>query len=165
MEIIRADEFIRYYQRIKQRSLKVIRIIPEEQLEFRLQEGDFSLGDLARHIILIERDMYHFNLRGQKSRYQGCGPAYGATLDEILKLYERTMEEMIGLLQDQPPSYFQEKCLTPAGNPIRRGKWLRAMIEHEVHHRGQIYLLLRQLGITVPQIFQLSSEEVIDLSE
>ena len=36
---------------------------------------------------------------------------------------------------------------TPADTPITVGKWLRAMIEHEAHHRGQIYLYLGMLGV------------------
>lgn len=40
------------------------------------------------------------------------------------------------------------------------GKWLRAMIEHEVHHRGQIYLMLSVLKVPTPPIFGLTSEEL-----
>jgi len=165
MEIIQSSEFLNYYRRIKQRTLNVIRLTPEDQLGFRLKENSFSLGDLARHIILIERDMYLYNLQGQKSRYKGCGPEFAATLPDIIALYKHTMEQMEELIKDKPAAYFQEKCLTPMGTPLRRWKWLRAMIEHEIHHRGQIYLLLAQLGVEVPQLFQLTSEEVIELSE
>jgi uncharacterized damage-inducible protein DinB len=43
-------------------------------------------------------------------------------------------------------------------------KWLRAMVEHEVHHRGQLYLMLGMVGVATPPIFGLTSEEVRDLS-
>jgi uncharacterized damage-inducible protein DinB len=49
---------------------------------------------------------------------------------------------------------------TPAGTPITAWKWLRAMVEHEAHHRRQLYLLLGMRGVTVPQIFGLPEEEV-----
>jgi hypothetical protein len=39
-------------------------------------------------------------------------------------------------------------------------KWLRAMIEHEAHHRGQLYLMLRLCGVLTPAIFGMTSEEV-----
>ena len=39
-------------------------------------------------------------------------------------------------------------------------KWLRAMVEHEVHHRGQIYMILSLLGIPTPPLYGLTSEEV-----
>jgi uncharacterized damage-inducible protein DinB len=34
------------------------------------------------------------------------------------------------------------------------------MIEHEAHHRGQIYLMLSVLEVPTPPIFGLTSEEV-----
>jgi uncharacterized damage-inducible protein DinB len=39
-------------------------------------------------------------------------------------------------------------------------KWLRAMVEHEVHHRGQLYLMLGMIGARTPPPFGLTSEEV-----
>ena len=34
------------------------------------------------------------------------------------------------------------------------------MVEHEVHHRGQIDLYLSMLGIPTPPLYGLTSEEV-----
>ena len=52
-----------------------------------------------------------------------------------------------------------KKCLTPGGE-LATWKWLRAMVEHEVHHRGQIYMYLGILGVKTPPLFGLTSEEV-----
>ncbi len=43
-------------------------------------------------------------------------------------------------------------------------KWLRPMIEHEVHHRAQIYLTLGMLGVDTPPLYGLTSEEVRERS-
>ena len=58
-----------------------------------------------------------------------------------------------------------KKCQTPAGTPITVWKWLRAMIEHEVHHRGQVYLMLGIIDIRTPPLYGLTSEEVFDRSQ
>ena len=34
------------------------------------------------------------------------------------------------------------------------------MVEHEVHHRGQIYLMLGMLGVETPPLYGLTEEEV-----
>jgi uncharacterized damage-inducible protein DinB len=34
------------------------------------------------------------------------------------------------------------------------------MIEHEVHHRGQIYLILGLLGVTTPPLYGLTEPQV-----
>lgn len=36
----------------------------------------------------------------------------------------------------------------------------RAVLEHEAHHRGQLYFILGLRGISTPPIFGLTSEEV-----
>jgi uncharacterized damage-inducible protein DinB len=64
---------------------------------------------------------------------------------------------IIGALSDAD---LERKCQTPAGVPITTWKWLRAMVEHEVHHRGQIYLMLNMLDVPTPPLFGLTSEEV-----
>jgi uncharacterized damage-inducible protein DinB len=38
------------------------------------------------------------------------------------------------------------------------------MCEHEIHHRGQIYLMLNHLEVPTPPLFGLTSEEVRDRS-
>ena len=54
----------------------------------------------------------------------------------------------------------RRKCTTPAGTPITTWKWLRAMAEHEVHHRGQIYFMLGLLDVPVPPLYGLTEAEV-----
>lgn len=39
------------------------------------------------------------------------------------------------------------------------------MIEHEIHHRGQIYLYLSMLNVETPPLYGLTSEEVFEKSE
>jgi uncharacterized damage-inducible protein DinB len=55
--------------------------------------------------------------------------------------------------------------MTPAGIEITTWKWMRAMIEHEIHHRAQIYTYLGILGITTPPLYGLTSEEVANKSK
>ena len=51
-----------------------------------------------------------------------------------------------------------------AGAKLPVGKWLRLMIEHEIHHRGQLYMALGILGVATPPIYGLTSEQVRERS-
>jgi len=62
------------------------------------------------------------------------------------------------------PEDLQRKCVTPGGTSITVWKWLRSMTEHEIHHRGQIYLYLSMLEIPTPPLYGLTSEEVRERS-
>jgi uncharacterized damage-inducible protein DinB len=70
---------------------------------------------------------------------------------------DQEARDIIGGLDDTD---LARKCQTPAGTAITTWKWLRAMCEHEAHHRGQIYLMLNMLELATPPLFGLTSEEV-----
>jgi uncharacterized damage-inducible protein DinB len=59
-----------------------------------------------------------------------------------------------------PPEALAGKCTTPEGASMTTWKWLRLMAEHEIHHRGQIYLLLNLLLVPTPALYGLTYEEV-----
>ena len=76
----------------------------------------------------------------------------------------RTHNESMVIFGGLTDEDLQKKCVTPDGAPITVWKWLRAMTEHEIHHRGQIYLYLGMLGIDTPPLYGLTSEEVLERS-
>jgi uncharacterized damage-inducible protein DinB len=68
--------------------------------------------------------------------------------------------EIFSRLSDED---LQKKCATPEGSQITKWKWLRLMLEHEIHHRGQIYLYLAILGVPTPSLYGLTSEQARSL--
>src|SRR5262245_19876554 len=160
MEIRSAKQFLDYWDNVRGRTRRVVACIPPDKLEWTYRAGTFTLGDLVRHLATIERYMYAETVTGRPSRYSGCGrelaDGYAAMLEDFDRL-DREAKEIIGRLTD---AELAGKCQTPAGIPIPTWKWLRAMVEHEVHHRGQIYLILNMLEVKTPPIFGLTSEEV-----
>jgi hypothetical protein len=72
--------------------------------------------------------------------------------------------ESVAIFAALSDEQLRAKVETPAGIPITAWKWLRAMVEHEVHHRGQIYAWLGILEIPAPPLYGLTSEEVLERS-
>ena len=159
MEVTRVDLFVEYLDRVHERTHRIVRCIPANQLEWRPAPAKFSFGDLVRHLAGIERFMYAETVHGRPSAYPGHGSDL-AEGDAVLPYYDRLHGESRALFAQLTDARLTEKCLTPAGAPITVGKWLRAMIEHEAHHRGQIYLMLGMIGVPTPPIYGLTSEEV-----
>ncbi|MCB0641890.1 MAG: DinB family protein [Phaeodactylibacter sp.] len=160
-----STEFLKYYLRIKARTRALFPLIPPEKIEWSYRADKFTVGDLIRHLALIERWMYGETIQLRPSRYQGCGPEFAAGYEAIIQLYEDMSVEMVNILEQLTEEDLQRKCPTPGGIELRTWKWLRAMLEHEIHHRGQLYTYLGLLGITPPPIFGLTSEAVIKKSE
>ncbi|MCP3963834.1 MAG: DinB family protein [bacterium] len=165
MEIYTIDSFLKYWSSIRGRTSRVIRAIPPEHLEWTYREGKFTLGDLVRHLAALERWMFAENVQGRPSLYPGHGPELASGHDEVLAYFDRMHEETVAILRSLPDERLRETCETPGGARLAVWKWLRAMIEHEVHHRGQIYLYLGLLDVATPPLYGLTSEEVLARSE
>jgi uncharacterized damage-inducible protein DinB len=104
--------------------------------------------------------MYGETVSGRPSRYPGHDRSLADGLEATLAYYDRLHAESREIFAGLSDEQINGKCLTPAGTPITTWKWLRAMIEHEVHHRGQIYMMLRILNVPTPPLYGLTSEEV-----
>jgi uncharacterized damage-inducible protein DinB len=160
MEFTRADSFLAYFEGIRRRTRQVALLIPEDRLEWAHRPGAFTLGDLVRHLAAIERWMFAENAAGRPSRYPGHGRELAEGKQGVLDYLDRMHAEAVEIIGALSEEQLQAPALTPAGAAMPAWKWLRAMVEHEVHHRGQIYLLLGMLGVKTPPIFGLSEEEV-----
>ena len=78
MIIESIDSFLEYWSSVRGRTLRVVRAIPPEHLEWTYQEGKFTLGDLVRHLAALQRHMFAENFAGRPSRYAGHGPELAA---------------------------------------------------------------------------------------
>lgn len=151
------DPLIDYIDRIRHRTMRVVRCIPPERLEWTYAEGKFTFADLMRHLASIERWMFAENAALRPSRYPGHGRELADGYDAIVDYMQRMHEESMAIFR---AADLTAKTTTPGGASMSVEKWLRAMIEHEVHHRGQIYTYLGILGIETPPLYGLTSEEV-----
>jgi uncharacterized damage-inducible protein DinB len=154
------NEFLEYFEKIRQRTLRVVNCIPPERIEWTYQDGKFTLGDLVRHIATIERYMYAENVQQKQSRYPGHGKELADGYENVLAFLDRLHAESMEIFEHLTEDDLNQKCVTPGGVTITTRKWLRAMIEHEIHHRGQIYLYLAMLEVPTPPLYGLTSEEV-----
>lgn len=160
MEIRNLEKFLDYFEGIHSRTRRVIDCIPPARFDWSAGESRWTFADLVRHLAAIERYMFAENVSGRPSRYPGHGRELAESPAEVLALHERLHAESMALFRALTPEQLEAKCQTPAGTPITTWKWLRAMVEHEVHHRGQIYFMLGLLGIETPPLYGLTSEQV-----
>src|SRR5437867_12285661 len=80
--------------------------------------------------------------------------------DATLAYLRRMHEESMQIFRSLTDADLDKKCATPGGAELRVGKWLRSMVEHEIHHRGQIYVYLGILLIGTPPLYGLTEEQV-----
>ena len=164
MEIRDLSTFLDYLKGFHERTRRVIQYIPPADLEWAPAAGKFSFGDLVRHLAGIERYMYGETVQGKPSRYAGHGRDLADGFGAVIAYYDRLHDESRAIFAGLTDAALVARCTTPAGTPITTWKWLRAMLEHEAHHRGQLYLMLGMRGVKTPPIFGLTEEEVVERS-
>jgi len=164
MEITNIDLFLKYYESVRNRTTRVIERIPPELIDWTPKAGFFTFGDVVRHIAAIERYMFAENATGKWSRYPGCGRELADGYENVKTFFAEKHRETIDMLRGLTAEDLARDSVTPAGTKLATWKWLRAMVEHEIHHRGQMYLMLNLCGVEAPRLYGLTSEEVREKS-
>jgi uncharacterized damage-inducible protein DinB len=160
MEVPTIQPFLHYFATVRERTMRVARAIPPDKIEWTYAPGKFTLGDILRHLAVAERYMWAENVQCQPSRYTTHGKEPAEGYQNVLAFMERLQAESMDIFRGLTDEDLQRKCQTPDHAPITTWKWLRLMVEHEIHHRGQLYLYLAMLGVKTPPLYGLTSEEV-----
>ena len=164
MEIGTIQSFLDYFSKIRERTMRVVACIPPDKIEWRAAPGKFTLGDLARHIATTERNVFAQCACGGQNRYAGCGPELAEGYDGVVRFMERMHGESMNMLKGLTDDQLLQKCKSADGTPMTTWKFLRAMVEHEVHHRGELYAYLGMLGVSVPPLYGRTSEELREIA-
>lgn len=165
MEIQSVESFLPYLESVRRRTRAVASCIPDDRVEWSPGAGRFTPGDLVRHIASTERWMWGENVRGRPSRYPGHGEDLAGGKEAVLAYLDLLHEEAVAIFGTLTPEQLQSKCSTVGGIEITVWKWLRLMVEHEIHHRGQLYEVLAQIGVDTPSLYGLTEPEVRARSE
>ncbi|GHN00982.1 hypothetical protein WSM22_24710 [Cytophagales bacterium WSM2-2] len=160
MEIRSIKSFVDYWNSIRERTNRLVKVVPADQLDFAYMPGKFTIGDEIRHIATIERYMFIETIAGKKSTYPGCGKELADGYENVVNYFNRLHQESVAILTGFTDDYLTAKCFTPGNTEITVWKWMRAMVEHEIHHRAQLYIYLNLLQVKTPPMFGLTAEEV-----
>jgi uncharacterized damage-inducible protein DinB len=158
-------QFVDYFDKVRARTIRVAKCIPPDKLEWTFKPRRFTPGDLLRHLAGVERYMWAENARFQPSRYPGHSRELADGYDAVFGYVERLHAEAMAIFTALTDADLLRKCATPDGASITLWKWLRLMAEHEIHHRGQIYLYLAMLDVPTPPLYGLTEEQVRERSK
>ncbi len=157
-------EIVDYFDRVRERTMRVVACIPHDKIDWTYQPGKYSLGDIVRHLGATERWMFAENAQRKPSRYPGHGRELADGYEAAVAFIRRMHDESMVIFRSLSDADLEKKCMTPGGVELRVGKWLRSMIEHEIHHRGQIYIYLGMLNVPTPPLYGLTEEQVRERS-
>ena len=159
-----ALDLFDYFDKVRERTMRVVACVPPDRVDWTFKDGKFTLGDLMRHLGAIERWMFAENAQRKPSRYPGHGKELADVYTDIVSYMRAMHDEAMAIFRGLTEDDLNAKCVTPGGAEITVWKWMRLMIEHEIHHRGQIYLYLAMLDVPAPPLYGLTEEQVKERS-
>lgn len=165
MEIHSVDKFLAYFDKMRETTRRVAKVIPPDQLDWSYAPGKFTIGDLLRHIAAIEREVFAEVVKGRSPNYLGCGKELADGLDGILSYMDQMHEESMAIFRTLSDADLRTKVTSLDGTQVEVASILRAAIIHEVHHRGALCVYINSLGVPTPSILGFNEQQVIQVSQ
>lgn len=157
--ITTIDEYCKYMDGIRKRTMQYVKNIPDTMLDWRPQEDKFTTGDILRHLGSTQL-MFLQAFENGDWTYIGHDKDKGATIEAISSYLEECQQTFITGLKKLGNDALSKKIKTLHGHEISGWRMLMAVAEHEIHHRGQVSTYLQINEVAPPQIFGLKIEQV-----
>ncbi|HEV3217719.1 MAG TPA: DinB family protein [Vicinamibacterales bacterium] len=150
------------FRTVRRNTLKIAEEIPEDKYTFKPTPHTRSVGQLLTHIALGTRFPQQIH-QAQKVKtlegfdFPGLMQRVGAeeqkprSKAEIIQLLTHDGEAWAAWLEGLPDEFLAEEVAMPTGTQPAAKSRLEMLLspkEHEMHHRGQLMLIQRMLGIT-----------------
>jgi uncharacterized damage-inducible protein DinB len=159
--ITSARAFADYFDGVRRRTTGFFGAIPADRVDWAPKAGEYTCGDIVRHVAATERMFTRAVCDGQWS-YPGHERAAAPTLEAALAELDAAHAECTARLRalDDVALLTTRPALEPGAAAVRAWRLLLAMVEHEVHHRSQLASYLTWMGLQAPDIFGLGVEDV-----
>ena len=159
------------FRTVRKNTLQVAQDIPEDKYNFRAAPDTRSVGELLAHIALSPTFQQKIHAEERRTTLEGFDfPALMQRMHAEEKT-PRTKAQLIEMLTKQGEAWsnwmegldenFLGEVITmpPGGTPSARTRFdmIMSVKEHEMHHRGQLMLIERVLGI-VPHLTRRMQE-------
>jgi uncharacterized damage-inducible protein DinB len=168
-----AEELARSFRTVRGNTLEAAREIPEEKYDFAPAPGCRTVEKLLTHIALLHR--FQMRLHAEEKRTDLDGFDFPALMAELAaeEAQPRTKAEVIEFLEDEGERWAgfldglseevlaQHVALPHGAEPPSKSRFemILSVKEHEMHHRGQLMVIQRMLGL-VPHLTRQREERM-----
>jgi uncharacterized damage-inducible protein DinB len=150
-------DFDRLWQTELEATQKIFKHLTNTSLSQAVSKDDRTLGRIAWHITTSIPEM--MNRTGLTVQGVDEHAPVPGTAKEIFDAYSGLAISML----DQLKKEWTDATLLVEdemyGERWARGNTLLVLVTHQIHHRGQMTVLMRQAGLSVPGVYGPSREE------
>lgn len=151
-----VQSFIEDYTYESASTYKLLTALTDASLGQEVASGYRTLGRLAWHLVpeggILEPSGLEFETPPESSE----PPASAAAIAEA---YRKTTQSLMNAVRTQWTDEKLQETAMVFGQPWKNGVTLNMLIKHEIHHRGQLTVLMRQAGLPVAGVYGPSKEE------
>ncbi len=160
-----AKELAGSFRTVRKNTLTIAQDIPEEKYSFRPAPDTRSVGEPLSHISLSYS--FQHQIHGQERRTSMAGFDFPKLMQRLtaeektprtkkqtLEMLRTSGEEWAAWLDGLTEDFLAEQvAMTPGATPASRSRFdmILSVKEHEIHHRAQLMLIERIIGI-VPHL-------------
>ena len=167
-----GNDLARSFREVRGNTITIAEDIPEEKYTFQATPEVRSIGRLLIHIALTPRfqltthtnrivDLATINF-GDVVERAAADEARPRSKAEIVELLRTEGEAYASFLEGVSDDFLAERVAMPPGaHPATKSRFemLMSPKEHEMHHRGQLMLVQRMLGL-VPHLTRRQQERL-----
>lgn len=167
-----GKELAASFRTVRNNTIRIAEDIPENKYDFRAAPDTRSIGQTLAHIALVPSFAFHihsnridnlstvnFQELMQKTGAEEARPRNRA---ETVAFLKSEGERFASFLEGLSESFLAEKVAMPSGaDPAAKSRFemLLSPKEHEMHHRGQLMMLQRMVGL-VPHLTRQMQERM-----
>jgi len=154
------DSYIKTWNRIHEQTKRIMAAAPNDKYDWKPCESAMSLGELVNHPWISEWGLIEAALIGS---FPKEWPAPLSDTASALAAFDKAHEEAVAKVMALTPEQLAEDVapFSPE-RPLTRMAVLKMTLEHEIHHRGQLYTYLRIAGCEIPPLFSVETVQEFD---
>ena len=158
------DGMLQEFEQETQTTRRVLERVPDNQLAWRPHEKARTLGELALHVAMVPggvAELVASPSPAQAPQFTDPSPTSASELIPALDQSIAKVKEVLGGMDD---AALMATWRLMQGDrellAVPRVAMLRSvMLNHWYHHRGQLTVYLRELGVPIPSIYGPSADE------
>ena len=154
---VTIEQFLQEWTKESEATLRILCALTDESLPQKVGEEGRTLGYLAWHLVLIMGEM------GGKAGLAVQAPPEDSSeppmAGQIVTAYRSASDSLAAAVRGEWRDDMLAGQVAMYGSSWRRGDVLDSLVHHQIHHRGQMTVLMRQAGLVVPGIYGPAREE------
>ncbi|MBT8386735.1 MAG: DinB family protein [Ignavibacteria bacterium] len=153
----KLEEFKKDWKYESESTLKVLNQLSDDSLNKKFSDNIRTPGKIAWHIVATLGEMVQRT--GLKFDSAPEDVPIPSAVKEILTGYKRSSDEMIKAITTEWNDDSLNEDIELYGQTWKKGIVLSSLINHQIHHRGQLTVLMRMAGLKVPGVYGPAKEE------